>query len=48
MQFLWMSHEINLIALNITFQNENAFLKQSHQSKIGYKYMIWHIDEKLF
>ena len=23
-------------------------LKQSHQSKTGYKYMIWHIDEKLF
>ena len=23
------------------------FLKQSHQSKISYKYMICHIDEKL-
>ena len=23
-------------------------LKQSHQSKTGNKYMIWHIDEKLF
>ena len=23
-------------------------LKESHQSKTGYKYMIWHIDEKLF
>ena len=23
-------------------------LKQSHQSYTGYKYMIWHIDEKLF
>ena len=25
-----------------------ALLKQSHQSKTGYKYMIWHFDEKLF
>ena len=24
-----------------------ASLKQSHQSKTSYKYMIWHIDEKL-
>ena len=24
------------------------FLKQSHQSKISYKYMIWHIEEKKF
>ena len=23
-------------------------LKQSHQIKTGYKYMIWHSDEKLF
>ena len=23
-------------------------LKQSHQSKTGYTYMIWHIDQKLF
>ena len=34
-----------------TFSQSNSdgsVLKQSHQSKTGYKYMIWHIDEKLF
>ena len=25
MQLLWMSHEINVINLNVTFQDENAF-----------------------
>ena len=28
--------------------SDGSVLKQSHQSKTGYKYMIWHIDEKLF
>ena len=26
----------------------NKLLKQSHQCKTSYKYMIWHIDENLF
>ena len=28
--------------------SDGSVLKQSHQSKTGYKYMMWHIDEKLF
>ena len=28
--------------------SDGSVLEQSHQSKTGYKYMIWHIDEKLF
>ena len=28
--------------------SDGSVLKQSHQSKTSYKYMIWHIDEKLF
>ena len=28
--------------------SDGSVLKQSHQSKTGYKYMISHIDEKLF
>ena len=34
-----------------TFSQSNSdgsVLKQSHQSKTGYKFIIWHIDEKLF
>ena len=26
--------------------SDGSVLKQSHQSKTGYKYMMWHIDEK--
>ena len=28
--------------------SDGSVLKQSHQSKTSYKYMIWHIDEKLY
>ena len=28
--------------------SDGSVSKQSHQSKTGYKYMIWQIDEKLF
>ena len=28
--------------------SDGSVLKQSHQSSAGYKYTIWHIDEKLF
>ena len=28
--------------------SDGSVLKQSHQSKTSYKYMILHIDEKLF
>ena len=28
--------------------SDGSVLKQSHQSKTGYKYIIWHIDKKLF
>ena len=31
--------------INVTY---HIALKQSHQSKTSYKYMVWHIDEKLF
>ena len=28
--------------------SDGSVLKQSHQSKTGYKYMVWFIGEKLF
>ena len=41
--FINVSYHILVASLTLM-----ALLKQSHQSKTGYKYIIWHIDEKLF
>ena len=42
-----MYHIIFLYMCNQSY-SDGSVLKQSHQSKTGNKYMIWHIDENCF
>ena len=44
-----LAASLTLMALYTCGQSySDGSVQQSHQSKTGYKYMIWHIDEQLF
>ena len=41
MQFFWISHEINLIALSITFEDENAFISNECVPSHRFRILLW-------